>query len=137
MLHSGGMNFLHPGLTSFPIQVQHVRFMCSDWLIVQIKHCTFVSQYKSKSYENTCCEPAPRLRLPGLVNSTRPEQALGMQPHILQHNSSEHSSSLLQRAAAGHSGDKCIPQPQMPSPTGNPEEPPSLISLIRVSSHRD
>lgn len=42
---------------------------------------------------------------------------------------------LLPRAAAGHSGDKCIPQP--PSPAGNPQEPPSLILHIRVSSDCD
>lgn len=58
------------------------------------QHCTFVSQYKSKHYGNTCCEPAWRLRLPGLATSTHPEQALRMHPHILQHNSSEHSHPL-------------------------------------------
>lgn len=134
----------HPIVSKYTITVKIKNTWI--WKYQPYKHCTFVSQYKSKHYGNTHFEPAWLVRPQGFANSTHPELAWtrpscsctslpscsSAEPFLsYQHRNGKCSPST---SFTGNSGNKCIQHPKFPSYIGNPKEHCNLFSTSGYSS---
>lgn len=103
------------------------------------KHCTFVSQYKSKRYGNTHLEPTGLVRLQGFANTAHPGlpwrtlvlSSWALTSALSTETSGVPSIQLLGKTTAVDIDNKSIHCHKMPSFSRNNKEQLSFVQLIR------